>query len=77
MPTETQTRAALAAAETLASEHPTWAAFLAWALEQKTLYEASRQQWRAQNPVVDVAALEQAYGISPVVLTVEQLRSQV
>jgi hypothetical protein len=74
MPTEPQTLAAIAAADTLASEHPNWVAFVAWAREQQALYEASRQRWRAQNPAVDVAALEDAYGVSPVVLTIEQLK---
>ena len=75
MPTESQTRAALAAAERLASEHPTWIAFVAWARSQQALYEASRREWRAQSPVVDTAALEEAYGVAPVAaLTVEQMK---
>jgi hypothetical protein len=71
---ETQTRAWIAIAERIAAEHPDWSAFVVWARAQQMVYEAARRRWRDRNPLIDVAALEEAYGVSPVLLTVEQLK---
>lgn len=71
MPTEAEVRAAVAAAEQLAAEHPNWAAFAVWASRERKLYEASRRAWRAQNPAVDVAAIERDYDLSPAVLAIQ------
>ena len=65
MPTEAEIRAALAQADRVAAEHPEWTAFVAWARQAQALYEASRRQWRAQNPMIDVAALEGDYELTP------------
>jgi hypothetical protein len=69
--TEPAIRAWLAEIERLGSEHPDWAAFQAWAQRARSLYEASRQRWRAGSPAIDVAALEGAYDLTPALLAIK------
>lgn len=68
--TEAEIRAYLAHADTIAAEHPSWAAFVVWAARQRALYDASRREWRAQSPAIDVAAVESAYELTPAVLAI-------
>jgi hypothetical protein len=69
--TEAAIRAALAEADTVAAEHPSWAAFVVWAKRARALYDASRREWRAQSPAIDVAAVESDYDLTPAVLTIQ------
>jgi hypothetical protein len=73
MATETEIHTWLATLDTLAAEHPDWAAYAVLAKRARALYDASRQQWRGQSPLIDVSAVEGAYDLTPAVLAIKAL----
>lgn len=76
MATEAQIRAALAAIEAAAAAHPDWVAFGVWAQKARAIYDASRLEWRAQGPAIDVQLQEDNYGLelSPALLSIVAAR---
>jgi hypothetical protein len=52
-----------------------FAEFLAWALGRQAAYERARAAWRIDHPLIDVKALEAAYGVAPDILSIDQLKA--
>jgi hypothetical protein len=52
-----------------------FAEFLAWALGLQAAYERARAARRIHHPLIDVKALEEAYGVAPDILSIAQLKA--
>jgi hypothetical protein len=68
-------RAAAALAAVQHGQDGMFAEFLAWALGLQDAYERARAVWRIHHPLIDVKALEAAYGVAPDILSIDQLKA--
>lgn len=50
-------------------------AFLRWAAARRAQYALERRAWRDANPLIDVKALEDQYGITADILPIEKLKA--
>lgn len=50
--------------------------FAHWAEERRRAYEASRDDWRRDHPLIDVKKLEEEHGIAPETQSIEQLKGK-
>lgn len=69
-------RALIAEDEARAAATPgAFGAFLRWAAGRRAQYARERTAWRRANPLIDVKALEDQYGITADILPIEKLKA--